>query len=155
MPRVKLEFFPHDFSLDVPEGWTLSNVIFAGPSRDPASAAEDRSARPFQRNVIVTLEQVLSEETPYDYFERQEKGLREAGVESGLVGLPEEVEFERGRKGLLLERVVVSHEGERVRQVQLMTIKDNVAFTLIASHLDGEPFDDARQEFRKILESFE
>jgi hypothetical protein len=153
MPRVRLG----PMSLDVPEDWTLSSVILAGPRDSEAGvpAADDRSPRPFQRNVIISLEQVSSDETPDVYFERQEKGLGEAGVESGLIGDPEEVELGGGAWCLLSERVIVSSEGERVRQMQLITIKDKVAFTVIASHLDGIPFEAVREEFRKILESFE
>jgi hypothetical protein len=131
----------------------LSSVILAGP-RDPDTSGDDGSLRPFQRNLIVTLEQVSVDETADSYLERQERGLGEAGAESGLVGESEEVTTGGGISGLLIERVIVSHDGERVRQMQLVTIKNSVAFVVIASHLDGEPFEAVRQEFRAILESF-
>jgi hypothetical protein len=38
--------------------------------------------------------------------------------------------------------------------MQLVTLKDGCAYTLIASHLDGAPFEAARAEFRNMLLSF-
>ncbi|CAN0586422.1 unnamed protein product, partial [Laminaria digitata] len=45
--------------------------------------------------------------------------------------------------------------GERVRQMQLVVIKNGIAHTTIASHLDGASFERARKEFRAMLVSFQ
>ncbi len=45
--------------------------------------------------------------------------------------------------------------GERVRQMQLVVIKNGVAHTTIATHLDGISFENVREEFRAMLLSFE
>jgi len=37
--------------------------------------------------------------------------------------------------------------------MQLIAIKQSLAITIIASHLEGQPFENARQQFRTILES--
>ncbi len=38
--------------------------------------------------------------------------------------------------------------------MQLVAIKNGLAHTLIASHLDGHPFEQMRGQFREILLSF-
>jgi hypothetical protein len=38
--------------------------------------------------------------------------------------------------------------------MQLVALKDGVAYTVIASHLDGTPFEQTRGEFRTMLLSF-
>jgi hypothetical protein len=139
--------------LDVPPDWSLSSLILAGP-RPTESPAAAQASRPFQRNLIITLEKVEPEETPEAYFDRQEAGLRAANVESGIIVGPDEVELSGGNWGTLTERIVVSPDGERVRQLQLVTIKNGVAYTLIASHVDGRPFEEVREEFKGILTSF-
>jgi hypothetical protein len=145
------------FSLDAPEGWTLSSVILAGPIDDAPTKGmlSTKSVRPFQRNLITTLEEVGSNETPESYVQRQIKGLREAGVQRTEGAKPEKVKLTGGGEGLLTEQIIVSHEGERVRQMQLVVINRGVAHTVIASHLDGAPFESARTEFRLLLTSMQ
>ncbi|MEX2263956.1 MAG: hypothetical protein WD696_18530 [Bryobacteraceae bacterium] len=146
------------FSLDVPEAWTLSTVILVGPppQQQPASGMLRRAntALAFQRNLIATMEAVSEAETPESYVDRQIRGLREAGVSQWEANEPEQVQLENGRAGLLTEQVVVGAGGEHVRQMQLVSIKNGVAYTVILSHLDGDQFDAVRDEFRGILLSF-
>ena len=153
---------PHTFgpfSLDPPPGWTLSTIVLAGPADDTPPAPGLRAmktARTFQRNIVVTMEQVAEGETPQAYVDRQLDGLRRAGVKRWETYDPEPVKLAAGSlDGLLTQHVIEGSDGERVHQMQLVCIRDGLAYTLIASHLDGPPFQKAREEFRQILLSFQ
>jgi hypothetical protein len=113
-----------------------------------------KAVRAFQQTLVATMEQVAANDTPEKYVERQIKGLKEAGVSRTEAKKPERVKLGSG-EGLILEQIVIGPTGERVRQMQLVSIKDGVAFVLIASHLDGAAFDKARASFEKILLSFQ
>jgi len=145
------------FGLDLSPDWTLSSVILAGPVEDPVASPRILTAqapRRFQQNIIGTMEQVGPDETPESYVKRQRDGLREAGVEYREAAPPEKVQLANGLEGLLTEHVVVGPGGDWVHQMQLVSIKDRVAHTIIASHLDGPAFQRAKQRFREILLSF-
>lgn len=145
------------FSLDPPPEWTLSSIILSGPVEAqllPEGILSTRVVRPFQRNLIATMEQVGPDVTAESYVDRQIKGLRDAGVPREEVAEQEDIELAGGDKGLITEQVIVGANGERVRQMQLVVIKQGIAHILIASHLDGTPFEAVRTEFRKMLESF-
>lgn len=153
MPRVTFG----TFTVDAPPSWTLSTVILAGPVDDNPAAGgmmTTKKARPFQQNVIATLEQVPPTETPESYVKKQLEGLRAAKVDRKEGAKPETVKLQSGGEGLLTEQIVVGPEGERVRQMQLVSIKNGVAHTIIASHLDGVPFEKSRATFRQMLLSF-
>jgi hypothetical protein len=145
------------FSLAVETGWTLSTIILSGPQDDQefnAGLLAPKVARQFRRNVVATMEQVEPQETPESYVKRQIDGLAQAGVIRQEVRDPEEVQLQGGLAGLLCEHIIVGASGERVRQLQLIAIKQGIAHTIIASHLDGAPFEAARQELRDMLLSF-
>ncbi|MBI2377180.1 MAG: hypothetical protein HYV07_24480 [Deltaproteobacteria bacterium] len=145
------------FSIEASDQWTLSTMILAGPVEEPNDKLKLKTAKPpkpFQQNIIVTMEQVKNDETPESYVKRQIQGLVEANVRRKETASPENVELAGGQKGYLTEQSVTAPGGEQVRQLQLVTIKKGVAFTLIASNLDGPAFDASRTAFRKILTSF-
>jgi hypothetical protein len=155
MARVQIG----SFSVEAPRDWTLSTVILVGPhdevTADPGylSGATPRS---FQQNFIATMEQVGVVETPESYVRRQVEGLRKAGVERSQVGSLRMIQLAEGDlHGVLMEQVITGPTGEMVRQMQLVCIKQGVAYTLIASNLEGEPFERARDEFQRMLLSFE
>ena len=152
MPRVSFG----TFSLEAPGTWTLNSVILAGPVDEaPAMGMlTTKAVQPFQRNLITTLEQVGSSETLESYVKRQIDGLKEAGVPRQEVKKPERVTLASGEAGLITEQVIQGAGGERVRQMQLVVIKQGVAHTTLASHLDGPSFESARSEFRAMLLSF-
>jgi hypothetical protein len=153
MPRVTFG----NFSLEAPDEWTLSTVILAGPVSEDLpemGLLGGKTVRPFQSNMIVTMERVGPEVTPESYVRRQLEGLREAGVDRRDARTPEKVQLENGIEGLLTEQVILAATGERVHQMQLVCIKNEVAHTIIGSHLDGAPFEAVRDEFRKMLLSF-
>lgn len=141
------------FSLDVLPDWTLSTVILAGPVEE--DSADDpmliNAPTPFQSNIIITLEQVKGDEIPESYLNRQLDGLRQANVNFQQMAPPERVKLENGLDGILSEQVIVGAGGEWVRQLQLMFIKDGVAYTAIASQLEGPPFEKMRDRFRAML----
>ena len=146
------------FSLEATNDWTLSTVILAGPVDDVSSAAAmptTKAVRPFQRNVVATMEQVESNVSLESYVKRQIDGLRQAGVQRTEVAKPERVKVASGLDGLITEQIILGSTGERVRQMQLVCIKSGVAHTVIASHLDGGTFEAARSSFRSMLLSFE
>ena len=150
MPRVAFG----TFSLEAPRGWTLSSIILAGPVEENPLAEDlltTKDVQPFQRNLIATLEYVSAEETVESYVQRQIEGLRQARVVREEVKEPENVTLKSGLEGLITEQVILGVGGERVRQMQLVSIKDSIAHTLIASHLDGAPFEAVRGEFLGML----
>ncbi len=153
MPRVKFG----TFSIEAPNNWTLNSVILAGPVDDTPGAGmlTTKAVQPFQRNMITTLEQVSPKETPETYVKRQIDGLKEAGVPRQEGNKPESVTLEGGLTGLITEQIIQGAGGERVRQMQLVVIKNGIAHTTIASHLDGASFERARKEFRAMLVSFQ
>jgi len=145
------------FALDVPSDWTLSTLILAGPVSEAVSDPQLRSPkapRPFQQNLVATMEQVDPDVTPESYVQRQIEGLRQAGVTRHEAKPPEKVQLKSGLEGLLTEQVMIGGDGSWVRQMQLVTFKGSIAHTLIASHLDGPLFEQAREQFRAILLSF-
>lgn len=146
------------FSLAAVNGWTMTTVILAGPVDDVPPGAgmpTTKAVRAFQRNLVATMEQVEPTLTLEAYAKRQIDGLRQAGVQRTEIGKPERVKLPRGREGLIIEQIILGAGGERVRQLELICIKDGLAHTLIASHLDGVAFEGARKSFRSILLSFE
>lgn len=154
MPRISLA---NAFSIDAPGDWTLSTLILSGPVEEAKSSGmlTTKAVRPFQQNLIATMEQVDQKETPKSYVDKQLEGLRKAGVQRQQGAPPEDVKLADGSSGLLTEQIVVGPGGERVRQLQLVSIKRGVAFTLIASQLDGAPYEKSKKGFREMLLSFE
>lgn len=155
MPLQQVRIGP--FSLSSPPGWSLITAILAGPI-DKDQKLEDmhtaKVVQPFQRNLVATMELVVASETPESYRKRQTKGLNEARVFWQVVGKPEQLTLQGDIPNVLTEQIVLGPSGERVRQLQLICIKDKVAYTIIATHQDGPPFEEAREEFRAILSSF-
>lgn len=149
------------FSLSIPDeiasGWTLNSVILAGPVEespvDPRMPGSQAS-QPFQSNIIATLEQVDDGETPESFLEKQLDGLRQANVNRREAAQPEKVTLADGTEGLLTEHVITGPAGDQVQQMQLVAIKKGVAHTLIATQLEGAPFERMRARFREILLSF-
>jgi hypothetical protein len=142
------------FSLETTADWSLSTIILAGPpDKEPPAKGmlTTKVVKPFQRNLVATMEHVAPGETAESYVDRQIEGLRQAGVIRQEAGQPEKVPLAGGVEGLVTEQVILGGSGERIRQMQLVTIKDGIAHTIIVSHLDGAPFEAARSEFRKML----
>lgn len=153
MPRVNFG----SFSLEAPGEWTLSTVILSGPVSEDSGGQgmlTTKAVRPFQQNVIATMEQVGKDETPESYVKKQLDGLRKAGVQRKETKPPERVKLSSGHDALVTEQSVVGPSGERVRQLQLVSIKDGVAHTLIASNMDGLPYDRTKAAFWSMLTSF-
>ena len=153
MPQIRVG----PISVNLRSDWTLSTIILVGPQDDQQPDPRlltPNVVSPFQRNLVVTCEQVSDAMTADIYVKRQIEGLRKAGVPRGDVRAPERVDLSDGGEGLITEQVIVGGTGERVRQMQLVCIKGGTAYTLITSHLDGAPFERTRDEFRAILLSF-
>ncbi len=153
MSRVQLGLF----SIDAPEDWRLSTVILAGPVDEQTGPRmpTTKALPAFQRNLVATMEEVDAKTTLESYVKRQIDGLKAAGVTRQDAGKPERVKLAAGADGLITEQIILGSGGERVRQMQLVSIKNGVAHTVIASHLDGAAFESARAELRKMLLSFE
>jgi len=154
MPRLNFG----TFSVEAPGDWSLSTVIVSGPPvSDPTSKGmpTTKAVRPFQQNLILTVEQVAPGETAEAYVQKQIEGLRKANVPRKETAKPEKVALKGGHEGLLTESSVTGPAGERVRQLQLVVVRNGVAHTLIASNLDGLPYDQGRELFKKMLLSFE
>jgi hypothetical protein len=147
----------NNFALDVPPGWTLATLILTGPVPETVSDPQLRSLktpRSFQQNLVATMEQVDPNITPESYVQQQIEGLHKAGVIRHEAKPPEKVQLQSGLEGLLTEQVIIGGDGEWVRQMQLVTLKEGIAHTLITSHIDGPYFEQAREQFRAMLLSF-
>src|SRR6516225_3727541 len=102
MPRVSIG----PFSIDTTDDWSLTTVILAGPVDDnPTNQGmlSTKAVRPFQQNLVATMEQVESSETPESYVKRQIEGLRQAQVQRQETAPPERVKLKVG-EGLLTEQ---------------------------------------------------
>lgn len=146
MPKVDFG----TFSMEAPADWTLSTIGLAGPVEATSSGDDVLS---YQRNLVVTMEQVPPEDTARGYVERTRNSLSAAGI-LHEVGEPETVQLARGGEAVLIEQVVVVQDGHRVRQLQLVFLKGGLAHTATASHRDGQAFEQVRAEFREMLLSF-
>ena len=145
------------FSFDAPDKWTLSSVFLSGPVEEAPTQGmlTTKAVPPFQRNLITTMEAVSPQETVESFVKKQSDALAAAKVARQEVAPPELVTLADGQvRGLLTEQVISGPRGEKVRQMQLVFIKGNVAYTAIASHLDGTAFEGARAEFRSMLLSY-
>ncbi|HJL40878.1 MAG TPA: hypothetical protein RMG48_06205 [Myxococcales bacterium LLY-WYZ-16_1] len=146
MPRS--QFGP--FSLDLPGGYGLSNVFVNAP--DPSGTGATGSA--FAPNVVVSTESVPENTTPRAVWDAQRQLLQQAGVPSSAFDEPREVTLQDGTGALLGEQVVTSPAQDRIRQLQLCVVRDGISHLVVASHLDGAPFDRRRDEFTRVLLSF-
>jgi hypothetical protein len=157
MPEVRFSNFSITTPDDAVSKWTLSTIILMGPTEenpvDPRMPTL-QAPRRFQTNIIVTWERVDANETPESYVKRQHDELRQAGVSRREAAPPEKVKLSGDLEGFLTEQEITSPEGEQVRQLQLVTIKKGLAYTLITSQLVGAPFERMRDQFREILLSF-
>lgn len=152
MPRVNFG----SFSMEAPNDWTLSSIVLGGPIEEAPGKGmpTTKAVKPFQRNMVITLERVGASDTAEAYVKRQADGLKAAGFPRQEMAPPETVELLNGESGVITEQVIVGQGGERVRQMQLVYIRDGIAHTAITSHLDGPSFEKARTEFREMLISF-
>jgi len=73
------------------------------------------------------MEEVEPSTTLESYVKRQIDGLKQAGVSRQDAGKPEKVKLTNGLDGLITEQIIVGGTGERVRQMQLVCMKDGVA----------------------------
>ena len=137
------------FSLTPPGGWQVASLILLGP---PDSGAPG-SAGAFQQNLVVVCEKLDENETLDGYVARQTQKLKEQGAMFRPPGPMEKVPFPGGRQAVLFEHVVLGPQGEKVRQMQMVTLKEGTLHALIVSHLDGLPFEAARDDFSGLLRS--
>ena len=100
------------------------------------------------------MEEVGPDVTVESYLSRQLMGLQEAGITRYEGRPPERVELDGGAIGIITEQIITGSTGQWVRQMQLITIKDKIAHTLIVSQLEGPSFEVARDQFRAMLLSF-
>lgn len=139
---MKARFPNFTLELDLEGGWNVSTIILSGPE-PKAGTLEGQSTgkHQFQPNIVIATEKVGPGETSESYTEKQRRGLKKVGVSRSEVALPVQVVLDNGTKGLICEQVLVGPNGEHVRQLQLVTIKNGVAYTFIASTLEGKKKD--------------
>jgi hypothetical protein len=154
MPRLLIG----NFSLDVSPDWKLATVVLIGPPNETPESSPMLSAEPqppFRQNIVAAMEQVGAEETPDSYFNKVVNQLITAGINRQSATPPEKVTLLSGREGLITEQVAIAPTGAQVRQMQLISIKDDSACIVVATDLDGDSFERSRARFREILMSFE
>ena len=139
-------------SLTPPADWQIASLILVGPADTP-SQSPGAAATPFQQNLVVISERVDAGETLDGYIGKQTGKLKDQGLMHRPPGPLEKVAMGGGREGALFEHVVLGPSGEKVRQMQLVSLKGNLLYALIASHLDGLAFEAARATFSGMLRS--
>ena len=138
------------FNITTPAGWQVASLILVGPP-DMAHPSSPGQQGMFQQNVVVVTEPVEDNETVEAYVKKQTEKLKEQNALHRPPGPLEKVTLAGGRTGVLFEHVVLGPGGEKVRQMQLVSLSGGFAHALIASHMDGLPFESQRESFRGIL----
>jgi hypothetical protein len=138
------------FALSTPQNWQIASIILVGP---PDAAADAAAGQAFQQNVVVVSEPVAAEETAETYVQKQTGKLKEQKALYAAPGQLEKVALGGGRSAALFEHVVLGPNGERVRQMQVVSLHAGRMHALIASHLDGPRFAAHRSAFRQMLTS--
>jgi hypothetical protein len=129
--------------------WQIASIILVGP---PDAAAEAAPAgQNFQQNVVVVSEPVPEEETAESYVQKQTAKLKEQKALFAAPGQLEKVSLGSNRAAVLFEHVVLGPNGERVRQMQVVSLHAGRMHALIASHLDGPRFAAHRSALRQML----
>lgn len=134
-----------DFVLPLPSDWHIASLILVGPV-DSAPGAPN-----FQQNVVVVSEPVEASETAETYVQKQTAKLKEQKALSQSPGALEKITTGNGRSAVMFEHVVLGPNGERVRQLQVVSIDKGRMHALIASHLDGPRFAAQRPALRQML----
>lgn len=138
------------FNLPTPAGWHMASLILVGPP-DMANQNVPGQASGFQQNLVVVSEPVEEDETTEAYVKKQTAKLKEQKALHLPPGPLEPVTLPGGRSGVLFEHVVLGPNREKVRQMQLISVSGGTVYALIASHMDGLPFEAQRDAFRGIL----
>lgn len=140
------------FTLKAPPKWQIASLILVGPP-DQAGPSTPGAQGTFQQNLVVVSEMVEKGETLQSYVQKQTSKLQQQGALHRPPGPMEKIALGEGRESVIFEHVVLGPSGEKVRQMQLMTLKAGMLHALIASHLDGLPFESHRDNFRGMLTS--
>lgn len=154
MPRVHYG----SISVDVSPDWSLSTVVLLGPvlqTTDTPLLIQSQAQQAFQHNIVATVEKIGADETLINYVQRQLQGFRQAGVNRQELVAPEDVRLSNSCDGMLWEHMVSGPTGQLVGQIQLVSIKDGFAYTVIASCLYGPSYKKERENLRQILLSFQ
>lgn len=141
------------FSIKTPANWQLASLIMVGPPPDPADLKSPGVTGAFQQNAVVVSEMVEDSETLESYAQKQAQRLKEQGVTHKPAGGLQKFTLSDGAAAVIAEHVVTGPNGEKVRQMQLITRHGKMIHTVIASHLDGMLFETCRDAFRSMLES--
>jgi hypothetical protein len=142
------------FAVTAPPKWQIASLILVGPPDSPKGPGGPAGMQGnFQQNLVVVSELIEKTETLQSYVQKQTSKLQQQGALHRPPGPMEKVNLGEGREAVLFEHVVLGPSGEKVRQMQLMTLRSGMLHALIASHLDGLPFEAQRESFRSMLKS--
>ena len=139
------------FALKAPPKWQIASLILVGPPDAPGATPGVQGN--FQQNLVVVSEMIEKGESLQSYVQKQTSKLQQQGALHRPPGPMEKLSMGEGREAVIFEHVVLGPSGEKVRQMQLMTLKGGMLHALIASHLDGLPFESQRESFRSMLQS--
>lgn len=145
------------FSLEAQPGWSLDTIILSGPPQHQTVSSDSLigiDPQEFQPNLVATSERVSPIVSLESYVESQIQGYASSGIFRQQDGPSEKVILSGGLHGIVWEQVVKGQDGSYVRQIQLVTIKESVAYTLILSGLDCATFKQNREQNLGILLSF-
>lgn len=134
------------FSLPLPGDWQIASIILVGPTEAQQGAQPE-----FQQNIVVVSEEVGEDETAEGYVQKQTAKLKEQKALFASPGQLEKIKLPGGRDAVLFEHVVLGPGGERVRQMQVVSVHGARMHALIASHLDGPRFAAHRAGLKAIL----
>ncbi len=135
-----------DVELKAPAGYSVRMLILAGP---PEQYADNE--QPYLKNVVVARESVPPQVNTNTYGKEQMRLLKQSLP--GFQEISTETVRIAGENCPLVEAHASGPNDTLLATMTTYWVKNGEAFTLTGSHLVGERFDQARDEFVKIFSS--
>lgn len=150
----------NDLEVEIPENWNDQGMVTL------TLPSTDKNVRP---NIIITKERLQTKTNLKDYFEKIKASVQARGIDSFKILEEKDVSLSgvaakmmvctwdlaamkkmMGDKAQNMEHI---QEGQMVKQIQVTTLKNEVAINLTAS-FPADQFDLYTRPFQKFLQSF-
>jgi hypothetical protein len=140
-------------SIALPEGWRGVSFSFIAPPADNEKLAMPTMAAPvaFRESVTVAIEPVPKGTTPRQYHEAQLEQLKHHAKDVAVVSKTEKTH--NNAPAIVVELQIGGLRGERLRQIQLITIANGEAVAAMATTIDGGTYPIAKKRLLAVLES--
>lgn len=140
-------------TLELPQGWRGVSAVFIAPDSGAPSLGPIpslASGTGFRDTVAIAAQPVEKGTTAGTYHQAS---LRELASE-GLQVVKTEDFARPGVSGIRCELVQEGPRGERLRQIQHVFVKDQEAWVLVGTSLDGPSWTKTRERLEAIMASF-